>query len=552
MVATGPSAPNWLFAVVLLINTVAVALFQVRLSRGSERSRRRPGRAPRRGGDHRRLRAVRVRLRPPVWGRGPGRAGAAVHVVGEMVASAGSGASRWGWRRGNARGSTKASPAWLRAVGDHRSRRWSRSCASTGAGPAGSSSAASSWPPARSRPGLGVGPAHPRAYGALTTPAEPRPLLRHWSHAQRPARRRPCPADGGAAPGGTRELLGRRPFGIYVHVPFCCVRCGYCDFNTYTLTELGVDGASVATYADAALPSSTSRRRCSGPAPRPCRRSSSAAARPPCWPPATSRGARTASATGSGSPPAPRSRPRPTPTRSRPSRCSGSRTAGSPGSPSACSRRCRTCSRTLERTHDPATSGAPSTRPGPPASKVSLDLIYGTPGESLDDWRASLDAAIALRARPRLGLRAGRRGGHQARRPGAARRGARARGRRRGRQVRARRRAARGGRLRLVRGQQLGPHATRTAAATTWATGPTQLVGRRPRRAQPRRRRALVERQAPQRVCRAARRGASPGRTAARLSPTSSGTTSGCCSACGWSRACDVDDLREGRRPWPA
>ena len=30
-----------------------------------------------------------------------------------------------------------------------------------------------------------------------------------------------------------------RPFGIYVHVPFCAVRCGYCDFNTYTPAELG-------------------------------------------------------------------------------------------------------------------------------------------------------------------------------------------------------------------------------------------------------------------------------------------------------------------------
>lgn len=29
------------------------------------------------------------------------------------------------------------------------------------------------------------------------------------------------------------------PFGIYIHVPFCAVRCGYCDFNTYTPAELG-------------------------------------------------------------------------------------------------------------------------------------------------------------------------------------------------------------------------------------------------------------------------------------------------------------------------
>ncbi len=30
-----------------------------------------------------------------------------------------------------------------------------------------------------------------------------------------------------------------RPFGLYVHVPFCFTRCGYCDFNTYTPAELG-------------------------------------------------------------------------------------------------------------------------------------------------------------------------------------------------------------------------------------------------------------------------------------------------------------------------
>lgn len=29
------------------------------------------------------------------------------------------------------------------------------------------------------------------------------------------------------------------PFGLYIHVPFCSSRCGYCDFNTYTPGELG-------------------------------------------------------------------------------------------------------------------------------------------------------------------------------------------------------------------------------------------------------------------------------------------------------------------------
>src|SRR6187200_1771523 len=63
----------------------------------------------------------------------------------------------------------------------------------------------------------------------------------------------PAPTDG-SLPASALEGVGTRPFGFYVHVPFCTVRCGYCDFNTYTAAELGdMPGASRSTYADAAV-----------------------------------------------------------------------------------------------------------------------------------------------------------------------------------------------------------------------------------------------------------------------------------------------------------
>ncbi|MDM4720295.1 radical SAM family heme chaperone HemW [Micromonospora sp. WMMA1363] len=56
------------------------------------------------------------------------------------------------------------------------------------------------------------------------------------------------PADG-SLPATALTSVGARGFGVYVHVPFCASRCGYCDFNTYTAAELG--GGGRAGYADA-------------------------------------------------------------------------------------------------------------------------------------------------------------------------------------------------------------------------------------------------------------------------------------------------------------
>ncbi|MDT4892985.1 MAG: hypothetical protein QOE97_2020 [Pseudonocardiales bacterium] len=61
----------------------------------------------------------------------------------------------------------------------------------------------------------------------------------------------PPPPDG-RLPWSVLDSARSSPFGIYVHVPFCRTRCGYCDFNTYTAAELG-NGVGPGTYADILL-----------------------------------------------------------------------------------------------------------------------------------------------------------------------------------------------------------------------------------------------------------------------------------------------------------
>lgn len=59
----------------------------------------------------------------------------------------------------------------------------------------------------------------------------------------------PAPHDG-LLPDDALERASTRDFGVYVHIPFCRVRCGYCDFNTYT--TLDMPGVSQGEYAELA------------------------------------------------------------------------------------------------------------------------------------------------------------------------------------------------------------------------------------------------------------------------------------------------------------
>lgn len=56
----------------------------------------------------------------------------------------------------------------------------------------------------------------------------------------------------GARLASSAAAAAHGPFEVYVHVPFCMRRCGYCDFNTYTAPDLG-EGASRGNYARMAV-----------------------------------------------------------------------------------------------------------------------------------------------------------------------------------------------------------------------------------------------------------------------------------------------------------
>jgi putative oxygen-independent coproporphyrinogen III oxidase len=188
------------------------------------------------------------------------------------------------------------------------------------------------------------------------------------------------------------------PFGVYLHVPFCSVRCGYCDFNTYTATEMG-GGASQASYAasavaEIALADAELRRR--GLAGRPVETVFFGGGTPTLLPTADLATMLDAVAATWGLAPDAEVTTEANPDSVDADDLLALRAAGftrvSFGMQSAVPH----VLATLDRTHDPERVPQVVAWAREAGLAVSLDLIYGTPGESLADWRTSVEAVVAL------------------------------------------------------------------------------------------------------------------------------------------------------------
>jgi putative oxygen-independent coproporphyrinogen III oxidase len=203
-----------------------------------------------------------------------------------------------------------------------------------------------------------------------------------------------APRDG-ALPGSALAGLGTRPFGVYVHVPFCATRCGYCDFNTYTATELG-GGASQAAYAGTAVEEVRLARRVLGDADVAAATVFLGGGTPTLLPPGDLARLLGAVRDELGVRPDAEVTTEANPDSVTPDGLRVLADAGFTRVSLGMQSSVPHVLRTLERTHDPANVARAVEAARSAGLQVSLDLIYGTPGESLDDWRTSLRTATDL------------------------------------------------------------------------------------------------------------------------------------------------------------
>lgn len=205
----------------------------------------------------------------------------------------------------------------------------------------------------------------------------------------------PAP-ESGALPESARHGAAERPWSAYVHVPFCSVRCGYCDFNTYTARELG-PGADRDQYANTLATEIELAGAVLAEFPERELDTVFFGGGTPTLLPATDLAAMLdALKVRFGLVPGAEVTTEANPDTLSDSYAAELAAAGftrvSIGMQSADER----VLSVLDRTHNPdnvATAIAAAKNAG---LSCSLDLIYGTPGESHDSWRTSLQAAIAL------------------------------------------------------------------------------------------------------------------------------------------------------------
>lgn len=187
-------------------------------------------------------------------------------------------------------------------------------------------------------------------------------------------------------------------FEVYVHVPFCYRRCGYCDFNTYTASDLG-GGASRGNYANLAidemrLARSWQKRHGIN---EPAASTVFFGGGTPTLLPADDLGrmlyaVKEVWGIEDGAEITTEANPDTVDERYLQTLADAGFTRISFGMQSAVPH----VLKTLDRTHTPANVAAGVAAANHVGLRSSVDLIYGAPGESIDDWRTSVEAAIEL------------------------------------------------------------------------------------------------------------------------------------------------------------